>query len=72
MNPLFQAMSGRQSGIGNMMQLMNMLKSGNPQQMAQQMMMNNPQFRQFMEQNKGKTPQQVAQENGIDLSQFMK
>ena len=25
-----------------------------------------------MEQNKEKTPQQVAQENGIDLSQFMK
>lgn len=70
MNPLFQAMSGKQNGMGNIMQLMNMLKSGNPQQMAQQMMMSNPQFRQFVEANKGKTPQQVARENGIDLDQL--
>lgn len=34
------------------------------------MMRNNPQFAQFMEANKGKTPQQVAQENGIDLGKL--
>lgn len=71
MNPLFQAMNG--GNMGKMQQIagvMQMLKSGNPEQIAQQMMQSNPQFRQFMEQNKGKSPEQVARENGIDLSQF--
>ena len=71
MNPLFQAMNG--GNMGKMQQIagvMQMLKSGNPEQIAQQMMQSNPQFRQFMEQNKGKTPEQVAKENGIDLSRF--
>lgn len=69
MNPLFQAMNG-----GNKMQqalnVMKMLKSGNPEQIAQNMMQQNPQFRQFMEANKGKSPEQVAKEHGIDLAQF--
>ena len=50
MNPLFQAMNG--GNMGKMQQIagvMQMLKSGNPEQIAQQMMQGNPQFRQFME-----------------------
>lgn len=72
MNPLFQAMNGW--NMGKMQQIagvMQMLKSGNPEQIAQQMMQSNPRFKQFMEQNKGKTPEQVAKENGIDLGSFM-
>ena len=71
MNPLFQAMNG--GNMGKMQQIagvMQMLKSGNPEQIAQQMMQSNPKFRKFVESNKGKTPEQVARENGIDLSQF--
>lgn len=71
MNPLFQAMNG--GNMGKMQRIagvMQMLKSGNPEQIAQQMMQSNPQFRKFMEANKGKSPEQVAKENGIDLSQF--
>lgn len=71
MNPLFQAMTG--GNMGRMQQIagvMQMLKSGNPELIAQQMMQSNPQFRQFMERNKGKSPEQVAKENGIDLSQL--
>lgn len=71
MNPLFQAMNG--GNMGKMQQIagvMQMLKSGNPEQIAQQMMQSNPRFKQFMEQNKGKSPEQVARENGIDLSQL--
>lgn len=71
MNPLFQAMSGG-SKMQQVSGLMQMLKSGNPQQIAMQMMQTNPQFRQFMEQNKGKDPMQIARENGIDLSKFMR
>lgn len=71
MNPLFQAMNG--GNMGKMQQIagvMQILKSGNPEQIAQQMMQSNPRFKQFMEQNKGKSPEQVARENGIDLSQL--
>lgn len=73
MNPLMMAMQGANNPMNRMGQvanLMKMLRSGNPDQIAQQMMQINPQFRQFMEANKGKTPEQVAQEHGIDLAQF--
>lgn len=69
MNPLFQAMNGNNK-MAQVASVMRMLKSGNPEQIAQQMMQSNPQFRQFVEQNKGKTPEQVAREYGIDLSQL--
>lgn len=70
MNPLMMAMQGSNNKMAQAMQAMKVLRSGNPEQIAQQMMQNNPQFRQFVEQNKGKTPEQVAKEHGIDLSQF--
>ena len=70
MNPLFQAMNGGNNKMAQVANVMRMLKSGNPEQIAQQMMQSNPQFRRFMERNKGKSPEQVARENGIDLSQF--
>lgn len=70
MNPLFQAMNG--GNMGKMQQIagvMQMLKSGNPELIAQQMMQSNPRFKQFMEQNKGKSPEQVAREHGLDIEQ---
>lgn len=73
MNPLMMAMQGANNPANKMGQFANvlkMLRTGNPEQIAQQMMQNNPQFRQFVEQNKGKTPEQVAKEYGVDLSQL--
>lgn len=68
MNPLMMAMQGGNNKMAQVMQVMKMLRSGNPDQIAQQMMQNNPQFRQFVEANKGKTPEQVAKEYGINLN----
>lgn len=73
MNPLMMAMQGASSPMNKMGQVasvMKMLRSSNPDQIDQQMMQSNPHFRQFIEQNKGKTPDQVAREHGLDLSQF--
>lgn len=73
MNPLMMAMQSANSPMNKMGQvsnLMKMLRSGNPEQIAQQMMQINPQFRQFVEANRGKTPEQVAREHGIDLNQI--
>lgn len=75
-NPLMQSMGGASSGApGSLAQLKNivgMLRSGNPQQIAQNLMQQNPQFKAFVEANQGKSPQQVAQEHGIDLGEIMK
>lgn len=52
-----------------------MLSGKNPDDMYNQLMKNNPQFRHFVEANANKTPQQIASENGIDfntIEQFMK
>lgn len=54
----------------NLANIIQMLKSGNPEQIAMNLMQRNPQFRQFVETNKGKSPEQVAKEHGVDLSQF--
>lgn len=73
MNPLMMAIQSANSPMNKMGQvanLMKMLRTGNPEQIAQQMMQNNPQFRQFVEANRGKTPEQVAREHGIDLNQI--
>lgn len=54
----------------NLVSIIQMLKSGNPEQIAMNLMQKNPQFKQFVEANKGKSPEQVAKEHGVDLSQF--
>lgn len=68
MNPLLNAMNDNKGN--GMAGILSMLKSGNPEQIAQNLMQRNPQFKAFMEANKGKTPEQVARENGIDFSQI--
>ena len=40
--------------------------SGNPDKVAQLLMRKNPQFASFVQANRGKTPQKIARENGID------
>lgn len=41
------------------------LKHSNPEQLMEKMMEANPQFAVFVNQNKGKSPEQIARENGI-------
>lgn len=69
MNPLASMMNNApQNPMANILQ---MLKSGDPNQIAARLMQSNPQFKQFVEANKGKTPEQVASEHGVNLSQIM-
>lgn len=53
------------------MQVANMMRGKNPEQVAMNLMVQNPQFKQFMQSVKGKTPEQFAKERGIDISQIM-
>lgn len=69
MNPILQALNtAKPNHMNNVMGLVNALKNGNPQYMFNQLMQSNPQFKQFVEQNKGKSPEQIAKENGLDLN----
>ena len=67
MNPLAQMM-GQQSGMGDLMKIMNMVRGKDPNAVMGMLAQKNPQFRQFMESCRGKTPEQVAKEYGVDLS----
>lgn len=53
-----------------MINTINMLKAilagQNPDILFKQMVNNNPQFRHFVEENKGKSPEQIAKEHGIN------
>lgn len=57
------------------MNILSLLKyKNNPGAIFTDMMNKNPQFRQFVEANKGKSVEQIAQENNIDMNllrQFM-
>jgi len=52
----------------NKFELFNLLRSGNPQAVFDTMMKNNEQFRKFVEENKGKTPEEIAKEHNIDYN----
>ena len=53
--------------MGQIRQTMSMLRGQDPRQVAQLMAQRNPQFAAFMQQNQGKTVEQIADENGINM-----
>lgn len=50
------------------MQLRQMLNS-NPEQLFESMLRDNQQFKAFVDSNRGKTPEQIAKDYGIDFNQ---
>lgn len=68
MNPLMQAMGSKAGGLWNILQIMNMVRGKDPNAVMTMLAQKNPQFRKFMDSCKGKTPEQVAQEYGVDLN----
>ena len=69
MNPLMNSMQP-QNNLQSLMNIARMLKSGNPEQIAMNLMQKNPQFKTFMDSVQGKTPEQFCKENGIDFGQI--
>lgn len=72
MNPLMPFINGtqNQSGMSSMMNsIMNirqMMQGRDPNAVMQAFAQQNPQFAQFVRQNQGKSPEQIARENGLD------
>lgn len=56
---------------GPLQNLMNLkaLAGGNPQAAFNLLMQQNPQFRQFVQANKDKSPEEIARAYGLDLNQ---
>lgn len=69
MNPILNMMQGNgaNSMLARAMQMKQMLQGGNPDVMFRQMLQTNPQFAQFVRENSGKSPEQIAQAYGIDV-----
>lgn len=69
MNPLMASM-GPMNNIRQMMQMVNgikqMMNGQNPDTVVKLFAQKNPQFAQFLRDNQGKSPQQIAQEYGLD------
>lgn len=63
-----------QSSLSNRLGAIKGMVGGDPSAFARQMMASNPSFADFVRQNQGKSPEQIAQEHGIDwnaIRQFM-
>ena len=69
MNPLMTSM-GPMNNMRQMMQMVNgikqMMNGQNPDTVMKLFAQKNPQFAQFLRDNQGKSPQQIAQEYGLD------
>ena len=69
MNPLMASM-GPMNNMQQMMQMVNgikqMMNGQNPDTVMKLFAQKKPQFTQFLQDNQGKSPQQIAQEYGLD------
>ena len=69
MNPLMASI-GPMNNMRQMMQMVNgikqMMNGQNPDTVMKMFAQKNPQFAQFLRDNQGKSPQQIAQEYGLD------
>ena len=66
MNNLFNQLMPNGQGNSQFSWLMNMVR-GNPQGLAN-MVQSNPKFNEFVANNKGKSVEQIARENGLDMN----
>ena len=54
--------------MGQLKQMVGMLRGQDPNQVALQMAQRNPQFAAFLQQNRGKSPEQIAADYGVDMN----
>ena len=54
--------------MGQLKQMVGMIRGQDPRKVAQLMAQRNPQFAEFLRQNQGKAPEQIAADYGIDMN----
>ena len=67
MNPLLGMMNNTM--MNNMNAIKSLMSCRNPQDVMQMMIKNDPRFSQFVNENKGLNPEQIAQKYGINFEQ---
>ena len=65
MNPLVNMMGGNEM-LRTIANMKRMMAGQDPNTVMRMMAQRNPQFAQFVDENKGKSPEQIAKEYGID------
>ena len=60
----------KQQPLSPLQQLNQIRQQGSSNAIFNQMYQNNPQFRQFADSMRGKTPEQAFRENGLNFEQF--
>ena len=68
MNPLLGMMTNNLM-MGNINAIKNLMSCRNPQDVMQAMLKNDPRFSRFVNENKGLSPEQIAQKYGINFEQ---
>lgn len=66
-NPTASPANNPLAQIQQLRQMAQMMRGQNPQQLVQSFAAQNPQFAEFLRQNQGKSPEQIAAERGIDM-----
>ena len=66
MNPLMANMGNVQQIMQTVNNLRRMMEGQNPDSVMQMMAQKNPQFAQFLMDNQGKSPEQIAKDYGLD------
>lgn len=61
---------GDHGGIFSRLDAVRQMAGGNPDALFRHMMRTNPQFAGFVNRNMGKSPEQIAAENGIDVERL--
>ena len=69
---LFPSSPSSPSGMGSLAGVVSALRHNDPQTLMESMARSNPQFAQFVNDNRGKSPEQIAGEHGIDLDSIRK
>ena len=62
----------RTNGILSQVDSLRQMVGGNPDAFMQQMMRTNPQFAEFVNANRNKTPEQIASDYGLDINPIRK
>lgn len=71
MNPILSMLSGKKNNQSIISNFKNFINGKNPDALFDELYKNNIDFKNFIDSNKGKTPQQVAKENGVDLTKAL-
>ena len=68
MNPLLSMMNNSPM-MNNLNSIKNLMHCRNPQDVMQMMLKNDPRFSKFVNDNKGLSPEKIAQKYGINFEQ---